>query len=37
MNRAWTTKFEARYQFVKDRPNLDPDGLGLLVGLKRYF
>jgi hypothetical protein len=37
MNRAWTTNFEARYQFVQDRPNLDPDGLGLLIGLKRYF
>jgi opacity protein-like surface antigen len=37
INRAWTTKFEARYQFVQDRPNLDPDGLGLLIGLKRYF
>jgi opacity protein-like surface antigen len=37
LNRAWTVKGEARYQWVADRPNLDPDGLGLTIGLKRYF
>ena len=37
LNRAWTVKGEARYQWVADRPNLNPDGLGLTVGLKRYF
>jgi hypothetical protein len=33
----WAVKFEARYQWVGDRPGIDPDGLGLLIGLKRYF
>ena len=37
LNRAWTVKGEARYQWVADRPNLNPDGLGLTVGVKRYF
>jgi Outer membrane protein beta-barrel domain len=37
LNRAWTVKFEGRYQWVEDRPHVDPDGFGLLVGLKRYF
>lgn len=37
LNRAWTVKAEGRYQFVGDRPNLDPDGLALTIGLKRYF
>jgi opacity protein-like surface antigen len=37
LNRAWTLKTEGRYQWVGDRPNLDPDGLSLTVGLKRYF
>ena len=37
MNRQWTAKLEGRYQWVADRPNLNPDGLGLTVGLKRYF
>ena len=26
-----------RYQWVQDRAHVDPDGFGLLVGLKRYF
>lgn len=37
LNRAWTVKAEGRYQWVADRPSLDPDGLALTVGLKRYF
>ena len=37
LNRAWSLKGEGRYQWVADRPNLDPDGLSLTVGLKRYF
>jgi opacity protein-like surface antigen len=37
MNRQWTTKLEARYQWVGDRPNLNPDGLALSIGVKRYF
>jgi opacity protein-like surface antigen len=37
LNRAWTLKGEARYQWVDDRPGVDPDGLALTVGLKRYF
>jgi opacity protein-like surface antigen len=37
LNRAWTLKLEGRYQWVGDRPFIDPDGLGALVGLKRYF
>jgi opacity protein-like surface antigen len=37
LNRAWTVKTEGRYQWVGDRPNLDPDGLSLTIGLKRYF
>ena len=37
VNPEWTVKLEARYQWVQDRPNLDPDGLGLLVGVKKYF
>ena len=37
LNRAWTVKGEGRYQWVADRPNLDPDGLGLTIGIKRYF
>jgi opacity protein-like surface antigen len=37
MNRDWTLKAEGRYQWVGDRPNLNPDGLALTVGLKRYF
>jgi hypothetical protein len=36
-NRASTLKIEGRYQWVQDRPNLDPDGFGVLVGFKRYF
>jgi opacity protein-like surface antigen len=37
LNRAWTVKTEGRYQWVGDRPSIDPDGLSLTVGLKRYF
>jgi opacity protein-like surface antigen len=37
LNQAWAVKTEARYQWVGDRPNLNPDGLALTVGLKRYF
>lgn len=37
MNRAWTLKAEGRYQWVGDRPNLNPDGLALTIGVKRYF
>jgi opacity protein-like surface antigen len=37
MNREWTVKLEGRYQWVQDRPNLDPDGFGALIGFKRYF
>jgi opacity protein-like surface antigen len=37
MNRRWTVKAEGRYQWVADRPNLNPDGLALSLGVKRYF
>lgn len=37
LNREWTVKAEARYQWVGDRPLLNPDGLALTVGVKRYF
>jgi opacity protein-like surface antigen len=37
LNRQWTIKGEARYQWVGDRPLVDPDGLGLTIGVKRYF
>ena len=37
LNRAWTFKGEARYQWVDDRPGVNPDGLALTFGLKRYF
>ncbi len=37
LNRAWTVKAEGRYQWVEDRPVIDPDGLSLTIGLKRYF
>jgi hypothetical protein len=37
MSREWVVKLEGRYQWVQDRPSIDPDGLGVLVGLKRYF
>ena len=37
LDTAWTLKAEARYQWVGDRPNLNPDGLALTVGVKRYF
>ena len=37
LNRAWTVKLEGRYQWVEDRPNLDPDGFSATVGVKRYF
>ena len=37
LNRAWTLKGEGRYQWVEDRPTLNPDGLSLTIGIKRYF
>lgn len=37
LNRAWTFKGEGRYQWVDDRPGLNPDGFVLSIGLKRYF
>jgi hypothetical protein len=37
LNREWTVKAEGRYQWVADRPNLNPDGLALTLGLKHYF
>jgi hypothetical protein len=37
LNRAWTLKGEGRYQWVDDRPGVNPDGLALTIGLKRYF
>ena len=37
MNRKWTVKTEARYQWVADRPNLNPDGFAVTIGVKRYF
>ena len=37
VNRDWTVKAEARYQWVADRPFVDPDGLALTIGLKAYF
>jgi hypothetical protein len=37
LNRAWTIKGEGRYQWVGDRPGVNPDGMALTIGLKRYF
>lgn len=37
MNQVWTVKTEGRYQWVADRPLVDPDGFALTFGLKRYF
>ena len=37
LNRAWTVKGEARYQWVDDERGVNPDGLALTLGLKRYF
>jgi hypothetical protein len=37
LNRAWTVKGEGRYQWVDDRPSVNPDGFALTIGLKRYF
>lgn len=37
LNRAWTVKGEGRYQWVDDRRGVNPDGLVLTIGLKRYF
>jgi opacity protein-like surface antigen len=37
LNRWWTFKLEGRYQWVGDRPNLNPDGLAVTGGFKRYF
>jgi opacity protein-like surface antigen len=37
LNRAWTIKGEGRYHWVDDERGINPDGLALTVGLKRYF
>jgi opacity protein-like surface antigen len=37
VNRAWTVKGEVRYQWVDDQRGVDPDGVALTIGLKRYF
>ena len=37
LNRAWTIKGEGRYQWVDNERGVNPDGLALTVGLKRYF
>ena len=37
LNRAWTVKGEAQYHWVGDRPGVNPDGLAMRIGLKRYF
>ncbi len=37
LNRQWTFKIEGRYQWVDDRPLLEPDGFALTFGVKRYF
>lgn len=37
MNREWTVKAEGRYQWVGDRPLVDPDGFSLTIGIKKYF
>ena len=37
LNRAWTLKGEGRYQWVDDERGINPDGLALTIGLKRYF
>jgi hypothetical protein len=37
LNRAWTLKGEGRYHWVDNERGVDPDGLALTIGLKRYF
>ena len=37
LNRAWTIKGEGRYQWVADRPQVNPDGFAVTAGIKRYF
>jgi hypothetical protein len=37
LNRAWTLKGEGRYHWVDDERGVNPDGLALTIGLKRYF
>lgn len=37
LSREWTLKAEGRYQWVGDRPLVNPDGFALTVGIKRYF
>jgi Outer membrane protein beta-barrel domain len=37
LNTQWTVKGELRYQWVDDFAGIDPDGLALTIGLKRYF
>lgn len=36
-NRRTSVKAEARYHLVKDTVGVNPDGLALTIGLKRYF
>lgn len=37
LNRAWAIKGEGRYHWVDDERGVNPDGLALTIGLKRYF
>jgi hypothetical protein len=37
LNRAWAVKGEGRYHWVDDERGVNPDGLALTIGLKRYF
>ena len=37
LNSAWAVKGEARYHWVDNERGINPDGLALTVGLKRYF
>lgn len=37
LNRVWTLKGEGRYHWVDDERGVNPDGLALTIGLKRYF
>jgi opacity protein-like surface antigen len=37
LDRSWTVKGELRYQWVDNFRGVDPDGLALTIGLKRYF
>jgi opacity protein-like surface antigen len=37
LNTDWTVKGELRYHWVDDFRRVDPDGLAMTIGLKRYF